>query len=82
VRLGESSQCPSTQVPGGDDFDCLQRSVDVQEDGYFSHQPEEGVSVLEVNCIQDAQLASLKIHRLRLPTKSEGPIGPKQKCLS
>ena len=50
--------------------------------GIFSHQPEEGVSVLAANCIRDAQLAPLKIHRLRLPTKSEGPIGPKQKCLS
>lgn len=82
VHLGESSQCPSTQVPIDVDCSFPFEFVEDQVPLSFAPVPSRGAGVPGVGRVLDARRPFPLTQRLRFPTRLGVPTGRRQKCLS
>lgn len=81
VRLGESSQCPSTQLPTDGEDDFGGDYVDIQAPAPFR---EPTISPVLNDPPQPASARSSSCHlnrRVRLLTRFADPIGARPRCL-
>ena len=73
VRLGNGSQCPSTQVPVADDGDYLPRFVHVQEDGYSQPSTRRGAGSARGELHSGRSACTPQDSQAAAPHKVRGP---------